>query len=193
MNKPTCDACGSSNTQIVTSEETRQLTLGEEFSFSVPSYKCLDCEEEGYLGQETEQIRSCEMDKARAKLAVNLIDQISDSGIKLAYIERAFELPQRTISSKWRSGRISASGLALLRIVKMMPWTVEIADNKFSRVTIFHSLVNAVAGLVKNDGGHFTGAIEPGLINSVHMSVKIYNGTDAKISEGLPCIATVGT
>lgn len=120
----------------------RQLTLGPEFVYLVPTNICNNCGEEWDAGADADKNRELALAQARKDLAAYLIDDlIEKEGLKLSYIERAFELPQRTISSKWRGG-ISSSGLALLRIIKAMPWIVNIADNKFSPSAISYEVGN---------------------------------------------------
>lgn len=126
-----CPSCGSENVSVQNVTEKKQLTLGPEFSYDVPIHVCASCGEEWDLKGEGDAYREQALDIARKELAGILIEDIQNKGLKLSYVERALELPQRTISSKWRIG-ISASGLALLRIISSMPWIVNIADNKFS-------------------------------------------------------------
>jgi hypothetical protein len=133
-----CPSCGSRSLRVEAVSESRQLTLGSEFSYKVPIHVCDECGEEIDFTDGGEE-KSIAFEKARKDLANSLIDGIQSSGMRLSYVERAFELPQRTISSKWRSG-ISASGLALLRIVSTMPWVVNIADAKFAPQAIGYEI-----------------------------------------------------
>lgn len=135
MTKLQCPSCGSNKVKTQIEKESRKLTLGDEFYYDIPVHICGDCEEEGDFNNEPDLVRASSIGAAKKELAVKLIDEIMDKGLSLSYIERAFELPQRTLSSKWRNG-ISAPGLALLRVVHSMPWVVHVADNKFTKKAI---------------------------------------------------------
>lgn len=143
MTNVRCPSCGSDTVEIKNLSETRQLTLGPEFSYMVPTHVCESCGEEGDFNGSGDSFRENAIQLARKELASNLIEGIHDIGLKLSHVERALELPQRTISSKWRTG-ISASGLALLRIIRTMPWIVNIADNKFTKESIGNEIMNVM-------------------------------------------------
>jgi len=170
-NKIECPACGSNNVEDIKVNETRQLTLGTEFSYLIPSHRCKNCGEEGDFNGEANQVREDAMALAKENLAKDLINSISDSGLKLAYVERAFEIPQRTISSKWGTGKISASGLALLRIVKTMPWIVHIADHKFSKETIAGTIHSVWEGIYRDNNFPVTYSASYGSTTSVHVHI----------------------
>lgn len=143
MNTIKCPTCGSEKISTEQMEETRQLTLGPEFSYTVPIHVCENCGEEGDFNGSGDASREKALEIARIELAGILINDIQSKGLKLSYIERAFELPQRTISSKWRIG-ISASGLALLRIISAMPWVAQIADSKFTNLAIAQEMAKVL-------------------------------------------------
>lgn len=160
-----CPSCGANKVRVQQVEEIRQLTLGPEFSYTVPMHVCDSCGEEWDSAGLGDEFREKAYGIARKKLTDILIDDIQNNkGLKLSYIERAFELPQRTISSKWRSG-ISSSGLALLRIVSAMPWIVHIADGKFTQAAIGRELTKV---LVDNGASLL---VEEGLKNEIQIKV----------------------
>lgn len=183
MSKITCTACGSDDVVKISQKETRQLTLGDEFTYDVNMYHCNECGEEGDFADKNDAIHERHMEEARKKLAAQLIDSIAADGMKMAYIERAFEIPQRTISSKWKNGSISASGLALLRIVKTMPWTVHIADNKFSNESIKQTIASVFGHIVKNEGVSFSYSHEFGETKSMHIHLVSDKAQQNKISD----------
>lgn len=164
-----CPSCGSHNVKVQQVKETRQLTLGPEFSYDVPVHVCENCGEEIDFNGEGDASREVALELARKELAGFLIEDIQRKGLKLSYVERALELPQRTISSKWRVG-ISASGLALLRIVSAMPWVTNIADNKFTNSAIGHEITRVLV----DNGATLQTAL--GTENGIH--VKITRASD---------------
>lgn len=165
MNKINCPNCGSENIKVVLQKESRQLTLGPEFSYEIPMSVCEICGEEGDFAGDADVFREKAITDAKKNLAAHLIEDIQKlNGLKLAYVERAFELPQRTISSKWRSG-VSASGLALLRIISAMPWIVNIADNKFTESAIGYE----IARVLRDKGATFESSV--GSQNGMHIKI----------------------
>jgi hypothetical protein len=164
-----CDACGSQNVHPISQLETRQLTLGPEFSYHGPRFRCDVCGEEGDFANVADQIHEAQHELARKSLASTLIDAISNTGMRLAHIERAFELPQRTIASKWKTGSVTASGLALLRVVYSMPWVVNVADNRFSDSSIQYEVTQAFQCYAKKQG--FTFSKEYGHTNEIKVRV----------------------
>lgn len=172
MSKINCDACGSENVIKIPHEESRHLTLGSEFQYQVPMYQCQSCGEEGDFSHQADEIRETALQEAREKLAIQLIDDIAEGGVKLAHIERVFEIPQRTIASKWRKGSISASGLAFLRIVKTMPWITEIAEQKFTPQSIKHTVGRVCEHYLKEEGVKFTSSRHFGEANSIQIHIR---------------------
>lgn len=171
MNNLECPACGSRKIKNVDATETRQLTLGSEFTYKIPLHVCETCEEEGDFSGGADKIRELAIEHARECLAKELINSISETGMKLAYVERAFELPQRTISSKWGTGKISASGLALLRIAKSMPWIVHIADHKFSKDVIKNTVHTVWENILHEQNIPVTYSATDGSKRSIHVEL----------------------
>lgn len=77
--------------------------------------------------------------KAQRELQGKLIDDICSMGYSQAYVERALELPQRTIA-RWKNGDVSAANLALLRILKTVPQFIDIADRQFAKMFVMAEL-----------------------------------------------------
>ncbi len=61
-----------------------------------------------------------------------MLEMLSDSGVTMAYLERALGLPART-AERWKAGESSAAALALLRTITSFPWILEVADGGFER------------------------------------------------------------
>lgn len=181
MTSVLCPVCGSDKVQTVETTESRQLTLGPVFQYALPMHKCDVCGEEGDFNGSSDPVREDHLQKAREHLAIQLIDEIAAAGLKIAYIERAFELPQRTISSKWRTGKISAPGLALLRVIRTMPWIVHVADQKFSAGSIAKAIATEFQNFVKQNGGEFTGSETQGNTNKLQIHItKVTANENAK-------------
>ena len=129
-----CPSCGSKNLEV--RHETRQLSL----PFTLPmKYDavidfCKDCEMEGdFLGINEKNLPAL-IEKAKKDSAALMIgDLVEKQNFTMSYMERALDLPMRTMM-RWKSGDISAAALTLLRMVETYPWMVEVADAQFDRV-----------------------------------------------------------
>ncbi|WP_131778374.1 hypothetical protein [Legionella bozemanae] len=127
-----CPVCGSENVTRHERENSCELTLGKNFSYNEIFYHCDTCSEESDYFSETDKNYLLAEKEAQKELVKNIIDNLQHSGISMALIERVFELPIRTLT-RWKNGDISASGIALLRIISTFPWTIEIAEQRFDR------------------------------------------------------------
>jgi hypothetical protein len=126
----TCPACGA--TKIVT--KTNRTTLPKVFNEPVEYEERIDCceicGECGDFAGENEPHILAAMEVAKKRVINHVIDDLSKNGIKMAYFERALDLPPRTVS-RWKNGECSASSVALLRTIGAYPWILEVADSDF--------------------------------------------------------------
>jgi hypothetical protein len=127
-----CPACGSTELKTNTKEVSIPVPHGEPIKYEERIDTCLTCGEYGDFTGENES-RIEEAIAFSKKQSVNsILDELSKRGIKMTYLERALELPQRTIS-RWKNGEFSASSIALLKTVVTFPWFLEVADAKFDQ------------------------------------------------------------
>ncbi|MBU1568858.1 MAG: hypothetical protein KJ630_24940 [Proteobacteria bacterium] len=67
----------------------------------------------------------------KEKSAISILNDFSKHGLNYASMERALDLPQRTLA-KWKStGKPSAAGLTLLRFLRLFPWLIEVAEHRY--------------------------------------------------------------
>jgi len=130
QNEMQCPACGSPNIVRTEVENTDQLTLGPEFAFKEVRHKCSICGEEGDFSAETDANYSVAQKNAQGGLVKRLIEDMGQHNISMAFFERAFELPMRTVT-RWKTGDFSASAIALLRVAVTFPWIAEVAEHRF--------------------------------------------------------------
>lgn len=129
--KVVCPSCGASDFNKSEKVATKQLTLGPEFSYADVVYHCNNCGEEGDFTAESDKNYSAAVKVAEEEAVRALIESLNNEyHLSMAYIERAFELPGRTLT-RWKSGDFSAVSLALLRTVQTYPWIVKVAENRF--------------------------------------------------------------
>lgn len=126
-----CPACGSHELEMVGGKRSHQLTLGDEFEYLEQMFKCSVCGEEGDFANTNDETFKAAEAIALKKLVPSLIDNLSEERISMAQIERAFELPQRTLT-RWKGGDFSATSVALLRLIKTFPFVVNVAEKRFN-------------------------------------------------------------
>jgi len=138
-----CPACGSSDVTESHSTEFRQLTLGPEFEVNFSNFHCNVCGEEGDFALKNDTAVSCAVKEAQKVFIKHTLTEF-DAVVPLVRIERALELPFRTLN-RWKSGDFSSASIALLRILKTYPWIIDVADHKFSKASSKMNLLQAAA------------------------------------------------
>lgn len=143
-----CPACGATDVIESISTEFKQLTLGPDFEVKFSNYHCNVCGEEGDFSLANDSVVASATKEAQKVFVKNTLNEF-DSKIPLVRIERALELPFRTLN-RWKSGDFSASSLALLRILKTYPWIIDVADNRFNKRSASVSLIQAAANCISD-------------------------------------------
>jgi hypothetical protein len=65
---------------------------------------------------------------------MKIIDMLQEKeDYSMAFVERALELPQRTMM-RWKKGQLSDAAIALLRIIGTYPWIMDVADAKYDSI-----------------------------------------------------------
>jgi hypothetical protein len=77
----------------------------------------------------------------------SILEWLGEVGISMAFVERALRLPTRTVA-RWKAGECSASGIALLRLVRRYPWLLEVAAAGFSEVAARKAVLAAAGAVV---------------------------------------------
>lgn len=62
---------------------------------------------------------------------LQILRDLKEQGLSFPNIERCLSLPQGTIKGWEEKGSIPKDGQALMKIVTMFPWMLEVADNDF--------------------------------------------------------------
>lgn len=155
-----CPFCGETNIQKFEQTVAHRLVLGNEFIVPESFYKCTNCESEFADEAENEKRLSAALVDARKVLSGTLIEKIKVNGLSMAYVERAFELPIRTLN-RWKSaGETSAASLAFLRLISTYPWLVDVADCKFDQraagLILWREALKAMSQYADENGGDFS-------------------------------------
>jgi len=132
MNTPNCPACGSSNLTKKSYNDFVRESMGDQVLIEKVLYVCNDCNSEGDFFNENEAKIEKALSDLKRNLVVSILDGFSTSKVSFSSIERALDLPQRTLT-KWKNGASSptSSGITLLKYLKLFPWLLEVAENNF--------------------------------------------------------------
>jgi hypothetical protein len=142
--KKLCEICGSDQVEIIEKPVSLKTAFGEEATYCQIISICKNCGEEVDITDEKEQINAVKI--SERKLIKSIIDFIGRQGYSLSHIERALDLPQRTIL-RWKSGKEPcAAGTTLLKFIRIFPWLIEVADEDFdesySRKVLIHAAID---------------------------------------------------
>jgi len=148
MSKTICPICGSSDIESIPTTVKDTLPFGEEFQFKKIINKCKACGEEGEFTEENE-IEYLEAIKIAEKISLeHVLTRFSNLGISMAYLERALNLPLRTLS-RWKTQGTSASGMALMRVIRTYPWILKVADEDFDERFAANEVIIQSGKLIK--------------------------------------------
>lgn len=126
-----CPFCDSNKVEKIEITEVVKVPFCEDVVISHPTFRCNNCEEEGDFDNSLDKALTIIIDKANNMSAPTLIEGLTHNGITMTYLEKALRLPFRT-TSRWKHGKISHSALALLRLIRVSPRLLEVADDNFS-------------------------------------------------------------
>jgi len=126
-----CPFCDSPNVEKIMINEIIKVPFCDDVAISHPTFRCNNCEEEGDFDNSLDKALAGTIDKANIMSAPKLMEELTQIGITMTYLEKALRLPFRT-TSRWKRGKISHSALALLRLVMASPRLLEVADDNFS-------------------------------------------------------------
>ena len=141
----TCPACGSSNIATSRLDASLPVPMAEPVIYSERVDLCGACGTEGDFARENDAAVEAALAAAGKRSARAIIESLAADGISMAYFERAFGLPQRTMA-RWKAGECSAGSLALLRVVRSYPWVLRLAERSFSEKVAKQELARASAG-----------------------------------------------
>ena len=90
------------------------------------------CESKGDFFDQNENIIEETIKNLKQKCVEDILKYFIDNKVSMSSIERALGIPQRTLA-KWKNKRskTSSAGIALLRFIRLFPWLLEVAENKY--------------------------------------------------------------
>ena len=132
MNKKSCPVCGSE--EII--EKKKTISISEPFfgqsNIEVFENVCCSCKSIGDFFNQNESLLEETIKELKQKSVKKILEYFIDKKISMSSIERALEMPQRSLT-KWKnnSSKASSAGIALLRFIRLFPWLLEVAENKY--------------------------------------------------------------
>lgn len=133
MSEKKCPVCGLGNVIETDKDQALEDTFGGTEMVTVKDYQCGVCDASGDLFDENESALQHGISSLKAKAVENILKDFTENyKTGFSAIERALELPQRTLT-KWKSGasKPSSAALALLKMIDVFPWLLKVADNKY--------------------------------------------------------------
>lgn len=187
MSTKACPGCGS--TEI----ETKQVAefFHDNFCNSVESKsiedECLVCGAEGDFESVNDQNIKNALEIIKKNGAKNIINGFSALGYNLAAMERALELPQRTLS-KWRHDTApTAAGLTLLKLISIFPWLIDVAETNFNYNRALEISAHASVSYIVEKNAEIQSGTTSGVNNSTYMlNVQINNVQNNNFHTGTP-------
>jgi len=132
MSTKQCPACGSNDIETQNAKQFFHDYFGGTVEIETAEDQCLICGADGDFDSANDEATKYALETIKRNGAVNIINSFASHGFNLAGIERALELPQRTLS-KWRKDTApTAAGLTLLKFISLFPWLIDVADNHFN-------------------------------------------------------------
>jgi len=150
MSELMCPLCGN---EEIKNHPTTQI-LSEPFGgvkeIEVSNYICDVCGFDGDLLKENDNILQETINELKSNAVKSILDEFSEHNYNFASMERALELPQRTLS-KWKNqtSKPSAAGIALIKYLYLFPWLIEVAEKKYDyneaqRIHIFDAFKKTI-------------------------------------------------
>ncbi|MBU0462102.1 MAG: hypothetical protein KKD21_00680 [Proteobacteria bacterium] len=127
-----CPACGSDDLSKSTLVKSIQEPFAGKKEVEIVNYTCSTCGFDGDIFKENEKaLQEC-IDELKIRAVKNILEDFQQNNYSFSAIERALEIPQRTLS-KWKSAnsKPSAAVVALLKYLHLFPWLIEVAEQKY--------------------------------------------------------------
>jgi|GEM_PF-669660 len=134
-NKIICPACGSTSFEVAKTKKVISEPYSNPVEVFIDEYNCLVCGMQGDFTKSNDEIIDRAIEQAKHNSVFSIIEYFNRNDISMSAFERALDLPQRTLT-KWKNGlsNPSATGFALMNIVRTYPWILEVAQSKYDPV-----------------------------------------------------------
>jgi DNA-binding transcriptional regulator YiaG len=200
MAEQKCPVCGSTDIK----DEKQNIIINEPFGGkkTVETHEiiCSTCGSRGDFFNENEILLIDNIKELKLKSIKNIINDFKDHKISMSAIERALEIPQRTLT-KWKNGNLSPSstGVALMRFLRLFPWLLEVAERKYdyneAQKIHIKSAVENLLSVVDFDKKHFSPAGTVTASTAIFLNINI-GKDDRRLQEalyiGIPQTSSLG-
>lgn len=138
-----CPACGSEDIF----ENKKKIIIKEPFAgeeyIEIIENICRTCESKGDFFDNNDEIIEKKIKEVKQRGVENILEYFIKNKRSLTSIERALEIPFRTLA-KWKNKitKTSAAGIALLRFIRLFPWLLEVAENKYDPQKAENIMIN---------------------------------------------------
>lgn len=135
MNIKRCPECGSK----AVIENIKNISIKEPFADEVnietKEDTCSSCGSQGDFLNQNETLIEEAIKNLKQTSIKNILNSFADNKMSMSSIERALEIPQRTLT-KWKNSvnNPSSTGIALMRFITLFPWLLEVAENKYNYI-----------------------------------------------------------
>ena len=165
-----CPLCGSDQVEQEEKIETISDSFGENVEVILAYDICKRCGMDGDFTGCNDTIIQEAVDALRAQTVTTILQYFSDHKANFAGMERALELPQRTLS-KWKNGSTAptAAGVTLVKFLRLFPWLTIVAENRFHLNT---PLLTHIIESVKKISPDYGGTVSIGTSAPIAMDAK---------------------
>ena len=134
MSELICPACGSTDVQVISKTQRIQESFGIYEDIESVENVCQICSTTGDFLDSNSSLITDSISKLKVKVAISILESLQSEGMSLASMERALNIPQKTFA-KWKNGATnpSATGVTLLKFIRLFPWLLEVADSNFDQ------------------------------------------------------------
>lgn len=156
MKKIICSYCGRETISIKKYEIELSEPYSDTSTVTIQEKVCSHC---GFIEEDknNDPVIQKELSALKRASMVTMLDTLNAMRHTNASMERALGLPARTLA-RWKNQQSmspSASGIALMRIIRTYPWILDVADMQFDQDAARTSLLeNAANELVKIRSDH---------------------------------------
>ncbi len=177
-----CPLCESTDIETRVINKKFFEPFGGSSEASINKHHCENCGLSGDFLKTNDDIIQSVLDQLKERSAISILSDFAKHGYNFSSLERALELPQRTLT-KWKTtGKTSAAGLTLLRFLRLFPWLIEVAEKRFDYQEAQRTCINAAMKTVRFQDPLSTSGMPAASIDTVYFQQNNYYGNEAPLS-----------
>lgn len=128
----TCPVCGSDEIYEKKKKHRIKEPFAGEKNIEIIENVCKVCESKGDFFDQNNKVIEENIKELKQRSVENILKYFIENKRSLMSIERVLEIPFRTLA-KWKNQitKTSAAGIALLRFIRLFPWLIDVAENRY--------------------------------------------------------------